>query len=114
MNCDHVFVVAQINRAITDQSLKSSLYDVLARHVSHEWQESGGKRLNVSVVCTKSEDINQKTAQREFCGNSKRISPSKMEELDRDIQRAKNKNDANRKQALDTRQVSLLGLLDSG
>jgi hypothetical protein len=57
MKCDHVFVVAQISRAITDQSLKSSLYNILARHVPCEWEESGGKRLKVSVVCTKSEVI---------------------------------------------------------
>jgi len=55
MKCDHVFIVAKISRAITDQSLKSSLYDVLARHVPLEWEESAGKSLNLAIVCTKSE-----------------------------------------------------------
>ena len=55
MKCDHVFIVANISRAITDQSLKSSLYGVLARHVPLEWEQSGGKSLKVAVVCTKSE-----------------------------------------------------------
>jgi hypothetical protein len=55
IKCDHVFIVAKISRAITDQSLKSSLYSVLARHVPLEWEQSGGKSLKVAVVCTMSE-----------------------------------------------------------
>lgn len=55
MRCDNILVVANIIRAITDQSLKSSLYKVLARHVPLEWEESGGKGLNVAVVCTRTE-----------------------------------------------------------
>ena len=87
MKCDNIFIVAKISRAITDQSLKASLYSILARHAPVEWEESGGKSLNLAVVCTKSEvsrqpchakpriltrdqDINQKTARREFCGTS--------------------------------------------
>lgn len=55
MKCDNVFIVAKISRAITDQSLKSSLYSILARHAPVEWEESGVKSLNLAVVCTKSE-----------------------------------------------------------
>jgi hypothetical protein len=55
IKCDHVFIVAKISRAITDQSLKSSLYSVLARHVPLEWEQSGGESLKVAVVCTMSE-----------------------------------------------------------
>lgn len=55
MKCDHVFIVAKISRAITDQSLKSSLYTVLTRHVPLEWEESAGKNLKLAVICTKSE-----------------------------------------------------------
>lgn len=53
-----MFVVAKISRAITDQSLQSSLFDVLTRHVPVEWEESAGTRLKVSVVCTRSEVLN--------------------------------------------------------
>jgi len=55
MKCDNVFIVAKISRAITDQSLKSSLYSILARHAPVEWEESGVKSLNLAIVCTKSE-----------------------------------------------------------
>jgi hypothetical protein len=55
MKCDNVFIVAKISRAITDQSLKSSLYSILDRHARVEWEESGGKSFNLAVVCTKSE-----------------------------------------------------------
>jgi hypothetical protein len=104
MKCDHVFIVAEIKRAITDQSLKSSLYNVLARHVPLEWERSG---LKVSVVCTKTDvnafqlplcrsallipiqDINKNAARREFCGPNKKISQLKIEELEKAIQRAR-------------------------
>lgn len=55
MKCDNVFIVAKISRAITDQSLKSSLYNILARHAPIEFEESGAKNLNLAIVCTKSE-----------------------------------------------------------
>jgi hypothetical protein len=55
LKCDHVFIVAKISRAITDQSLKSSLYTVLARHAPLEWEETAGQSFRIAVVCTKSE-----------------------------------------------------------
>lgn len=55
MKCNNIFIVAKISRAITDQSLKSSLFSVLSRHVPLEWEESGAKSLNIAVVCTKSD-----------------------------------------------------------
>ena len=55
MKCDNILVVANITRAITDQSLKSSLFKVLPRHVPLAWEESAGKGLNVAVGCPRSE-----------------------------------------------------------
>lgn len=55
IKCDNIFIVAKISRAITDQSLKSSLFWVISRHVPMEWEESGGKNFKLAVVCTKSE-----------------------------------------------------------
>lgn len=55
LQCDNILIVSKIARAITDQSLKSSLFSVLARHVPMEWEASGGKKLNIAVVCTGSE-----------------------------------------------------------
>lgn len=57
LRCDHIFIVAKISRAITDQSLKSSLYSILSRHAELEWEESAGKSMKVAVVCTKSEVV---------------------------------------------------------
>ncbi|KAE8450710.1 hypothetical protein EG329_006055 [Mollisiaceae sp. DMI_Dod_QoI] len=105
MKCDNVFIVAKISRVITDQSLKSSLYSILARHAPVEWEESGVKSLNLAVVCTKSEDINQKTARREFCGPSKKIPLSVMEQLDRDIEEAKKTNERALKKQLKRKHV---------
>jgi len=122
MKCDNVFIVAKISRAITDQSLKSSLYSILARHAPVEWEESGVRSLNLAVVCTKSEvsrcpssinawlidtcqDINQKTARREFCGSHKQISPLVMEQLDKDIEDTKKNNNKILKKQLKRKQV---------
>ncbi|KAH6700598.1 hypothetical protein BKA61DRAFT_705543 [Leptodontidium sp. MPI-SDFR-AT-0119] len=105
MKCDNVFIVAKISRAITDQSLKSSLYSILARHAPVEWEESGVKSLNLAIVCTKSEDINQKTARREFCGPDKKISPSMMEQLDKEIEDARRNNDKSLKKQLKRKHV---------
>jgi hypothetical protein len=55
VKCDHIFIVAKISRAITDQSLKSSLYTILSQHVQLEWEKSGGQSLKFAIVCTKSE-----------------------------------------------------------
>lgn len=58
MKCDNVFIVAKISRAITDQSLKSSLYAVFSRHMPSEWEDAGGQRrkdFSISVICTKTE-----------------------------------------------------------
>lgn len=55
IKCDNIFIVAKISRAITDQSLKSSLFWVISRHVPMEWEKSGGKNFKLAVVCTKSE-----------------------------------------------------------
>ena len=55
MNCDNIFIVARIARAITDQSIRSSLYTILSQHMSREWENVGGRNINLAIVCTKSE-----------------------------------------------------------
>ena len=55
LSCDHIFIVANISRAISDRSLKSSLFTALKQHIPYEWEKDGLSKLNVTVVCTKSE-----------------------------------------------------------
>jgi hypothetical protein len=57
LNCDHVFIVARITRAVTDNALQSALYSELARHMPLAWEKSGdlGMNLKVAVICTKTE-----------------------------------------------------------
>ena len=52
LRCNHILIVAKISRAITDASLKSSLFSVLSRHVPLEWEETGATSLKIAVVCT--------------------------------------------------------------
>ncbi|KAJ9136605.1 Ras GTPase family protein [Pleurostoma richardsiae] len=107
MRCNNIFIVAKISRAITDQSLKTSLFTVLARQVPLEWDESAAKSLNVAVVCTKSEDINLETARREFCGTGKKIPLAVVQQLDQEIDDAKRAGNAALKKQLKLRRELL-------
>ncbi|KAL9562087.1 hypothetical protein ACKAV7_014010 [Fusarium commune] len=102
IKCDSIMIVAKISRAITDQSLKSSLFYVLSRHVPTEWEQSGAQRLNVAV------DINLGTAKREFCGPNKPISSDIMTRLDTEIDIAKSSGDRPKKKAAKKQQELLL------
>ncbi|ERT01391.1 hypothetical protein HMPREF1624_02637 [Sporothrix schenckii ATCC 58251] len=64
--CDSILVVGRIARAISDQSLRSSLYTSLASHAPNEWQEQGAARLNIAVALSHAEDINVRSARREI------------------------------------------------
>ncbi|KAH7133693.1 hypothetical protein EDB81DRAFT_859227 [Dactylonectria macrodidyma] len=108
IKCDNVFIVAEISRAITDQSLKSSLFWVLSRHVPMEWEQSGSKNFKLAVVCTKSEELNKDKARTKFCGPNKRISSETITELDDEIKAAKSAGDRPRKKAAKKKQEILL------
>ncbi|EFQ96945.1 hypothetical protein MGYG_08870 [Nannizzia gypsea CBS 118893] len=108
MRCDNIFLVTNIARAITDSSLKSSIYNVISRHVPAEWEKSAGKNLKLAVVCTKSESINQRNAEREFCGPGKKIPRPVLDNLDRDIRLAKANDDQTLKKELKRRQLLLI------
>jgi hypothetical protein len=117
LKCNNILLVTNISRAITDQSLKSSLYKVLSRHVPVAWENNGGKGMNIAVVCTRSEvrgqtcednkrqtnheqDINLKAARTEFCGPSKRITQQQMDELDQALENAISNGDSVRKKQI--------------
>jgi hypothetical protein len=118
MKCNTVFVVANIARAITDQSLKSSLFSVLARHVPLELEKSGAKALRVAVICTRAEvymmhmqsrcgsnlsliqEIDIKNAKREFCGPGRPVDPDQCCQLETDIEVAKEAGDEDLRQRL--------------
>jgi len=108
MQSDNILVVTNIVRAITDSSVESSIYHVVSRHVPLEWEQSTGKFLKLAVVCTKSESINERTALREFCGPGKKISELVMDELDKDITRARESGNQILKKELKRRRELLL------
>lgn len=108
LKADHIFIIAKISRAISDQSLKSSLYTALAQHIPNEWDESAGSFLNVSVVCTKTEEINFDTLKAKFCGPGKPISKAEFQELDRKIKQAKGSGDEKAKKQLKLEREFLL------
>ncbi|KAK4152198.1 hypothetical protein C8A00DRAFT_35109 [Chaetomidium leptoderma] len=89
MRCNHIFIVTKISRAVTDQSLQSSLFSVVSNHVPMEWEDSAAQTLKIAVVCTRTEEINIEAARREFCGPGKPIRASVMQDLDAQIDDAK-------------------------
>ena len=101
-------IVAKISRAVTDHSLKSSLYTALRQHIPCEWENSAGKYLNVAVICTKSEEINVTAQKKEFCGPGKRISQAVTEKIDSIFEQAKRANNRKLKKAIKRRQEFLL------
>ncbi|OBT59443.1 hypothetical protein VE04_00611 [Pseudogymnoascus sp. 24MN13] len=111
LRCDHIFVVARISRAITNQSLKSSLLSVVSKHAGQELDGSRGESMKIAAVCTNSEDINEKSARREFCGPNNRISPEDMAELDQDI--AKEMEQGNRQSVKNLRSRQRLLLINA-
>ncbi|KFY44636.1 hypothetical protein V495_03340 [Pseudogymnoascus sp. VKM F-4514 (FW-929)] len=109
LRCDHIFVVTKISRAITNQSLKSSLVSVVSKHAEMEWDDlSGAGGMKIAIICTNSEEINEKAARREFCGPKKRIPEEVMAKLDRDIEQAKAQGNRSRMKKLKLRQRWLL------
>ncbi|CAK7222837.1 hypothetical protein SBRCBS47491_004998 [Sporothrix bragantina] len=84
LRCDHVLLVAKIARARTDQSLRSSLFLALAQHVPAEWEASGPRRFNITVVCTRTEDIDMAGARRELAVSGSPLSLN-LTRLDRAV-----------------------------
>jgi hypothetical protein len=120
LKCDHIMVATKIQRAITDRSVQSSIYNVLRSHVSSELNDKTTRGLKIAVVCTKIEvrfvlrirlglftyftkDINVKALRGEFVGPGKRISPSVMNELDRQLSQAKMRGDRKSKKEIKRR-----------
>jgi hypothetical protein len=55
LKCNHIFIVKNIARAVSNESLQSSFFSVLSRHAPMEWEESGAHGLKIAVVCTRTE-----------------------------------------------------------
>ena len=51
--CDGVFILSKISRALTDDSLESSVYSMPAQEMPVEWEINREKRLQVTVIRTK-------------------------------------------------------------
>ncbi|KAI9739990.1 MAG: hypothetical protein M1818_005046 [Claussenomyces sp. TS43310] len=107
MDSDYVFVVAKLCRAVSDQSLKSSIYSTVSRHVPLDWEDRAA-RLKLAIVCTRSEDLNQKTARRELCGPDRSLPPSVMDQHDKSIRFAEENGNVDLKKTLKRRQKCLL------
>ncbi len=110
LRCDCVLIVAKIARAVTDQSLRSSLFLALSSHVPMEWEDpaAGPGRFKFAVVCTRTDDINLAAARAEFVGPNKRIAPDAMARLDRELAAARQAHDYAGEKAAKRQQKSLL------
>ena len=55
LKADHIFIVARIERAVSDQTVNESLLSALSRHIPNALDEKGVGALNVTMVCTHAE-----------------------------------------------------------
>ncbi|KAJ5639534.1 uncharacterized protein N7484_007396 [Penicillium longicatenatum] len=88
--CDHIFLVANISRAITDQSLKSSLYAAMNHHAPQGLEVSARKESQIAVICTNAEsNINGLLSQLLHNSDSKLPLATQIIELDEKIKTAR-------------------------
>src|ERR1700761_5226018 len=63
--CDHFFVISNISRILTDQNLKTSLIQVLSKHMLLD-SISGKQHPKFTIVCTKADDLNIRGLKRDI------------------------------------------------
>ena len=86
LKADHIFIVARIDRAISNQSIKDSLFSVLRQHVPNELEDHGVDNLNVTVVCTRAEVSDSAEAtqlKKTYVSKRKSIDKREVEELEK-------------------------------
>jgi ABC-type dipeptide/oligopeptide/nickel transport system ATPase component len=93
MRCDTVLLVAGIARVVTNQSVKSSLNSVLTNETLDDLESSSTRHSKLAIVCTKMEDINEKSATMDFVGLDKCISLEDMGDINQDINTAAEADD---------------------
>lgn len=109
LKADKILIVSNIARAITNQSLQSSVYTVLAQQVELDWQKNAAKKsLNFAVVCTRADEINEDEARSDFCGDGKPLSLEALSKIDNDIKKAKAAEDKKLKKQLKWKRTLML------
>ncbi|KAK2596612.1 hypothetical protein QQS21_006288 [Conoideocrella luteorostrata] len=101
MRSNTVFIVANISRAVTDQSLQSSLFSVLSRHVPLEFEHEGAKALRVAV------EIDLDNAKQEFCGPNNLVRSDVCDKIENDIEAARQVGNSPEKKHLKLRRKVL-------
>ncbi|KAF3397951.1 Nuclear GTPase SLIP-GC [Penicillium rolfsii] len=85
--CDHIFVVASISRALTDESLRTSLHSAKSSFAPANGKDSEGKVPKVGVICTKTDIIDVKSTEREL-GSESDFPVSRIKGLNSAIEKA--------------------------
>ncbi|KAL9618671.1 MAG: hypothetical protein Q9160_006638 [Pyrenula sp. 1 TL-2023] len=106
LRCDNIFVITKIGRAITSKSVSDNLRYVINKNEPLELH-GDAEYLDVAVICTHADDINEKSARLEFCGPGKRIDPNEMANLDRSIEAANTAKNVKLKKQLKSRQAMI-------
>ena len=81
LKANHIFLLAKVERAVSDQSLKDS-FALLRRHLPNEWDEDGASRLKVTVICTRAEDMKFSDMKRDFVVKRKMVDAKVVAELE--------------------------------
>ncbi|KAH7359284.1 hypothetical protein B0T11DRAFT_355944 [Plectosphaerella cucumerina] len=99
LDCEEILIVAKIGRVVTDQSVKAYLTNEAIRLKTLRDQKPGEDELKLTVVCTASDDINEKAAIAEFVGDGKEISDAEMNQLTAELNSAKGSGNSKWKKA---------------
>ncbi|KAI9879730.1 MAG: hypothetical protein M1830_007515 [Pleopsidium flavum] len=84
-SCDEVFVVANINRVVSDESVHSTVSDYLGRGLN-------STKGNLAIICTHADNIDESEAEKTYCGPGKRLAPHKVKSAKQELNLAREKN----------------------
>lgn len=93
--CDHILVLTRISRAVTDEGLQDTITKTLEKYASIDLSANSisRRKLSLSIVCTHSENIDEKEVLETLCCREGTIKPKEMRKLDNEIKEAKSKSD---------------------
>lgn len=80
LRCDHIFVLAKITRAVTDEGLQRIINKTIERYASIELRAPSRRRVPLSIIATHTDSIDLKEVQRAFCFPGGIIDPKEMED----------------------------------
>lgn len=78
---DHVFVVADIGRAASNQTIQGAIFDITKQNFPNEWETGRRDRRGLTIICTRSEEMDLENIGQQFVAQGISIRKKEIEEL---------------------------------